>query len=133
VVGKDPDYAEQAKSNAALHGVVLKERVGDRELCIFMGQFEAAAIAVGKEGKTFARPMTHHLIGDFMRSLDDFAVERVTITRLEDKTFYAEIPATHHGDAMTVDCRPSDGIAVALRLDVPIFVSQDVPPFSKAA
>lgn len=131
--GKDPDSVEQAKSDAALHGVVLKERSGDRELCIFMGQFEAAAIALGKEGKTFARPMTHDLMGDFMRSLDDFTVDRVTITRLEDKTFYAEISATHHGDAMLVDCRPSDGIAVALRLSAPIFVSRAVPPFSKAA
>jgi bifunctional DNase/RNase len=77
--------------------------------------------------------MTHDLFGAFFRSLDDIAVDRVVITKLEDKTFYAEMEMTHHGERVTVDCRPSDGIAVAVRIGVPIFVSRSVPPFSQAA
>jgi bifunctional DNase/RNase len=113
--------------------VVLRERGGPRQLALFIGTFEAASIAMAKEGTTTPRPMTHDLFGSLIGALGDVSLDRVVITKLEDETFYAEMEMTHHGDRVAVDCRPSDGIAVAVRLGVPIFVSRSVPPFSQAA
>jgi bifunctional DNase/RNase len=125
--------AEWLKNDSVLHGVVLKERGGERELCFFCGDWEATSIAMGREGTATQRPMTHDFFGLLVESLDDLSVERVVITRLEDKTFYAEMQVVHHDESSVLDCRPSDGIAVAVRLGVPIYVSSSVPPFSQAA
>jgi bifunctional DNase/RNase len=116
-----------------LYSVVLKEKDGERQLPIFLGRFEATAIALAQQGVETPRPMTHDLLRDFIAAVDDLTVERAVVTRLEDQTFFAEMQGTHHGERLAIDCRPSDAIAVALRLGVPVFVSRDVPPFSQAA
>jgi bifunctional DNase/RNase len=131
---KNPPVSDvDIKVQRVLHGIILKEKGGPRELCVFVGPFEATSIALGKDGVDTGRPMTHDLFGSLIGSLDDVSLRRVVITKLEDETFYAEMEMTHHGERLVVDCRPSDGIAVAVRLGVPIFVSRNVPPFSQAA
>lgn len=104
--------------------VLLSDETGNRKLPIFIGVVEATAIAVSLHGINTNRPMTHDLIARLLSSLDDVQIERIVITRLEDKTFYAQLELEHSGEAVTVDCRPSDGIAVAIRLGVPIFAEE---------
>ena len=105
--------------------IVLKAPEGDAVLPIWVGLFEANAIALQIEHVTTPRPMTH----DLLRSLIDTLqakVEKVVITDLKENTFYAEIHLTHAGGKAKVDSRPSDAIALALRAEAPIFVSEDV-------
>jgi bifunctional DNase/RNase len=127
--------------------VRLKERLGDRVLEFGIGPAEAAAIAMALQGVRQPRPMTHDLIGNLLGALDDVSVLRVIITKREfppelarqlahgeavlvggTETFYAELELRHRGRVITVDCRPSDGIAVALRLGVPIVAAGELEP-----
>lgn len=105
--------------------VVLNDLSGEVVLPIWVGLFEANAIALEIEKSTTPRPMTH----DLMRSLIDALqarVTRVVVGDLRDDTFHATIWMQQAGEVVAVDARPSDAIALALRADCPIFVSQQV-------
>jgi bifunctional DNase/RNase len=135
-------HAEQAEP-----WVTLKERTGDRVLEFGIGPAEAAAIAMALQGMRQPRPMTHDLIGNLLGALDDVSLLRVVITKQEfppelarqladgrtvllggTETFYAELELQHRDRVITVDCRPSDGIAVAVRLGVPIVAADELEP-----
>ena len=105
--------------------VVLKEHSGDRMLRIFIGAPEAAAIALEMRGESPPRPMTHDLLKHLLAGLGG-ALRRVTITGLKDNTYFAELLVYRGEQIFEIDARPSDGIALALRTDAPIFVSEDV-------
>jgi hypothetical protein len=105
--------------------VLLRERAGERYLPIWIGAAEAAAIALSLQGVTTPRPMTHDLIKNM---LDDLSVQvqRIVVTELRDSTFFATIQLQRNGDSYEVSSRPSDAIALAVRMAVPIFASEDV-------
>jgi hypothetical protein len=105
--------------------VLLKEEEGDRFLPIWIGAFEATAIAFALQGVETARPMTHDL---FKNVLEDFkvSIERVLINDLIDGTFYAEITMQRNDSTLLVSARPSDAIALAVRMDVPIYAEEKV-------
>lgn len=101
--------------------VVLKERTGDRLLPIWVGPFEGDSIAMLMAGKSTPRPMTFELMARLLEA-GRTQVERVTVTRLADEVFYATLTVQAAGQTHAVDARPSDGIALAVRLGVPIYV-----------
>ena len=105
--------------------VLLREREGERYLPIWIGAAEAAAIALSLQGVTTPRPMTHDLMKNI---LEEVAVDvrRVTVTELRDSTFYATIELGRSEDRFEISSRPSDAIALAVRLSVPIFASEEV-------
>jgi len=106
--------------------VLLREADGQhRVLPIFIGPVEATAIAFAIQGVTTQRPMTHDLIRDVLSALG-VGVERIVITELRDRTFYAEIQMTRNGTRCEVSSRPSDAIALAARLGTPIFADETV-------
>ncbi|MEW6155126.1 MAG: bifunctional nuclease family protein [Actinomycetota bacterium] len=106
--------------------VLLREADGDhRVLPIFIGPVEATAIAFALQGVSTPRPMTHDLMRDLLGALG-VAVERVVITELRDRTFYAEIEMSNGGKGYKVSSRPSDAIALAVRLGTPIFADEGV-------
>ncbi|HUQ62358.1 MAG TPA: bifunctional nuclease family protein [Acidimicrobiales bacterium] len=106
--------------------VLLREADGQhRVLPIFIGPVEATAIAFALQGVVTPRPMTHDLMKDVLAALA-VGVERVIITELRDRTFYAEIEMTRNGSATKVSSRPSDAIALAARLRTPIFATEEV-------
>jgi bifunctional DNase/RNase len=105
--------------------VLLKERDGERFLPIWIGQPEANAIAFGQQGIVTQRPMTHDLV---KLLLDEFnvSVDRIVITELKEGTFYATIRLLSNGTTHEISSRPSDAIALAVRVHVPIFASEEV-------
>jgi bifunctional DNase/RNase len=105
--------------------VLLKEQEGERYLPIWIGTSEATAIAFALQGVVTARPMTHDLMKNM---LDELAVQvrRVVITELRDGTFYAVIDLARDGTSYEISSRPSDAIALGVRLGVPIFADEDV-------
>ncbi len=105
--------------------VVLKDVASDTVMPIWVGIFEANAIAIEIEKVSAPRPMTHDLTRNLMRYMNA-ELERVVITELKDDTFFAVLWVRHDNESMTVDARPSDAIALALRADCPIFVSEQV-------
>lgn len=106
--------------------VLLREAEGERRvLPIWIGPVEATAIAFAQQGVVTPRPMTHDLIRDLLEVLA-VTVERVTITELRDRTFYAEILMTAGDVSHTISSRPSDAIALAVRLGTPIYASEEV-------
>jgi len=105
--------------------VVLKDVGSDTVMPIWVGIFEANAIAIEIEKVAAPRPMTHDLTRNLMRHMNS-QLERVVITELRDDTFFAILWVRHDGELMTVDARPSDAIALALRSDCPIYVSEQV-------
>jgi bifunctional DNase/RNase len=105
--------------------VVLKDVASDLVLPIWVGVFEANAIALELEKTTTPRPMTHDLLRNIARGLNA-VVNRVVVSDLKDDTFYATIWMRHDGETVTIDARPSDAIALALRWDCPIFVASSV-------
>lgn len=105
--------------------VVLNDVEGDTVLPIWVGIFEANAIALEIEKATLPRPMTHDLLRDVIRGLNG-RVTRVVVGSLEENTFHATIWIDQQGEAVALDARPSDAIALALRADCPIFVSREV-------
>jgi bifunctional DNase/RNase len=106
--------------------VVLKERGGTRFLPIIIGISEVTAIKMKISGIQPPRPLTHDLLKDTIAQLGA-TLERIVITKLEFNTFFAKlILQTREGEIREVDARPSDSIAVALRSEAPIFVSEDV-------
>ena len=105
--------------------VLLKERAGDRFLPIWIGAVEATSIAFALQGVATARPMTHDLMRDLLASLD-VSVDRIVVTSLRERTFFAEIQMTQDGEAIVVSSRPSDAIALAVRATVPIYADEEV-------
>ena len=112
--------------------VVLKDIGSDAVLPIWVGMYEANAIALELEKMATPRPMTHDLLQNVTRGLNA-EVTRVVVSELRDDTFYALIWMEQAGEKVAVDARPSDAIAMALRWDCPIYVSRDVLESSKAA
>ena len=111
--------------------VILKDS-GDTVLPIWVGIYEANAIALEIEKVTTPRPMTHDLIKNVLTGLDA-AVHKVVVTELREDTFYAVIWLEREGRAISVDSRPSDALALALRVDCPIYVEDEVLKNSKLA
>jgi bifunctional DNase/RNase len=105
--------------------VLLKEREGERYLPIWIGTSEATAIAFALQGVVTARPMTHDLMKNVREELG-VAVQRILITELREGTFYAVIEMAQNGSSFEISSRPSDAIALAVRLEVPIFVHEEV-------
>jgi len=109
--------------------VVLRDIVGDRLLPIWIGLFEAQAIALRLEGVTTPRPMTHDLLLSLVQGTKA-TVSRVIVSDLVDNTFYAEIHVRRGREEEIIDSRPSDAIALAIRAQAPLFVHRQV--FEKA-
>jgi bifunctional DNase/RNase len=105
--------------------VILQDVQKNTLLPIWVGIFEANAIALQVERIDTPRPMTHDLIKNILIQIDA-RVEKIVVTELRDNTFYALIHLRYHDDVLTIDSRPSDAIALALRTDSPIFVTEEV-------
>ncbi len=112
--------------------VILKDKDGDRVLPIWVGIFEANAIALQVENVATPRPMTHDLLRNIISDLDG-QVDRIVVSDLKDNTFYAIIHLTVRGERIAVDSRPSDAIALALRTRSPILVEETVIDNAKTA
>ncbi len=105
--------------------VILKDIASDALLPIWVGIFEANAIAMELDKSTTPRPMTHDLMRNLARGLNAI-VRKVVVSELRDETFYAVIWMEQDGETVTLDARPSDAIALALRFDCPIYASRSV-------
>jgi len=105
--------------------VLLKEVSGDRYLPIWIGAVEATAIAFALQGIETPRPMTHDLLRDILTQTD-VQVDRIVISDLVEQTFYATIKMGTDGRSMEVSSRPSDAIALAVRINAPIFAAEEV-------
>ncbi len=105
--------------------VILKDLEGKRAIPIWIGIFEASAIVTELENIKFPRPMTHDLLAGIIKALKAEVV-RVEIHDLRDNTFFANIQLLYEGETIVVDARPSDAIAVALRVGAAVFVEQKV-------
>jgi uncharacterized protein len=112
--------------------IILKDVAGDAVLPIWVGAFEAQAIALEMEKVTTPRPMTHDLIKNVLTGLET-QVHKVVVTELKEDTFYAVIWLERGGEVISIDSRPSDALALALRVDCPIFVDDLVLKTSKQA
>jgi bifunctional DNase/RNase len=112
--------------------VVLKDVSGEGVLPIWVGIYEANAIALEIEKVTTPRPMTHDLIKNVLTGLDA-RVHKVVVNELRDDTFFAVIWMEREGRVISVDSRPSDALALALRVDCPIYVEEGVLKNSKLA
>ena len=112
--------------------VILKGVCGEQVLPIWVGHFEAHAIQMEMEKVSAPRPMTHDLIKNVLTGLET-QVHRVVVTELREDTFYAVIWLERGGEVVSVDSRPSDALALALRVDCPIFVDEVVLKNSKLA
>src|SRR5580700_4899382 len=110
--------------------VVLKDLNGNTILPIWVGIYEANAIALEIEKVSTPRPMTHDLIKTLLVGLDA-GIQKVVVNELKDDTFFAVIWVQRNGELISVDSRPSDALALALRLDCPIFVDDSVLKSSK--
>lgn len=112
--------------------VVLKDVGSEAVLPIWVGVYEANAIALEIEKVTTPRPMTHDLIKNLLLGLDTH-VHKVVVNELRDDTFFAVIWMERDGKIISLDSRPSDALALALRLDCPIYVEEEVLKHSKQA
>lgn len=112
--------------------VILKDVGGDSVLPIWVGVYEANAIALEMEKVSTPRPMTHDLIKNVLTGLETH-VHKVVVTDLREDTFYAVIWLERGGEVISIDSRPSDALALALRVDCPIFVDDLVLKNSKQA
>jgi len=105
--------------------VILKDMQENKAIPIWIGLFEASAIATELEKIVFSRPMTHDLFNECLKVLN-VAVSKIEIGDIRNNTFYASIYLIREGQSFTVDARPSDAIALALRARAPIFVDETV-------
>jgi hypothetical protein len=112
--------------------VILKDVSSNSILPIWVGVYEANAIALEIEKVATPRPMTHDLIKTMLLGLNT-GMRKVVVSELKEDTFYAVIWLERDGEMITVDSRPSDALALALRLDCPIFVDDSVLKSSKMA
>lgn len=119
VKDSSPDFA------SGQYRVVLQDKKTERILSIWVGHFEGSAIALGLEQAWTPRPMTHDLIIDIIKNLQ-VRVKRVVVNDLKDNTFYAILCIVSNGKDIIIDLRPSDAIAIAVRLKCPIYVSKKI-------
>ncbi len=105
--------------------VILRDKDGAKTLPIWVGMFEANAIALQIENISTPRPMTHDLLRNVIHDLKA-SVQKIVVCDLQDSTFYALIYLTLNGEIVAIDARPSDAIALALRTRAPIFVEEAV-------
>jgi bifunctional DNase/RNase len=105
--------------------VILQELDGERVLPIWIGPGEASAIAMELAGMKFSRPLTHDLFTAMMQGLGS-ELQRVLITKVVDNTYHAEMILRRDGEMLSIDARPSDSIAIALRAKAPIFAHEDL-------
>jgi bifunctional DNase/RNase len=105
--------------------IILRDKEGQRVLPIWVGVFEANAIALQVENVATPRPMTHDLLKNVIQDLEA-VVTKIVVSDLKENTFYAVIYLNRNGETLTIDARPSDAIALALRTHVPIFVEDVV-------
>lgn len=105
--------------------VVLRGEDGQEVLPIWIGKSEANAISLALESVALPRPLSHDLMKNALEALDAKVIS-VVITDLRDNTYYAKLHLSHHDAEITVDARPSDAIALALRTESPIFVAKEV-------
>ena len=110
--------------------VILKDKDGKRALPIWVGVFEANAIALQIENVTTPRPMTHDLLKNVIADLHG-RIKKIVVSDLKENTFYALIYLSLNGDTVAIDARPSDAIALALRTRAPIFVEETVIDHAK--
>ena len=107
------------------HVVILKDNAGDRYLPIWIGAWEASAIAMRLQGLAAERPLTHDLFAATLERLG-VRVEQVVISELTNETYHARLHLERDGVTVEVDARPSDALAIAVRVDVPIFADESV-------
>jgi len=112
--------------------VILRESDSETVLPIWVGVYEANAIALEIEKVSTPRPMTHDLLKNLLIGLETI-VRKVVVTELKDDTFYAVIWLERGGEIISIDSRPSDALALALRMDCPIYVEEEVLKTSKLA
>jgi bifunctional DNase/RNase len=105
--------------------IILSDVEGQRILPIWVGFFEANAIALQMENVATPRPMTHDLLKNVISGLNA-TVKKILVNNLSDNTFYALIYLEMNGETLAIDSRPSDAIALALRMKSPIFVEEEV-------
>ncbi len=105
--------------------IILKDPEERRALPIWVGIFEANAIALELEKVSTPRPMTHDLLKNILEGLG-ITVQQVIVNDLKENTFYATIELNYNGSVVSIDSRPSDAIALALRVNAPIFVTENV-------
>ena len=105
--------------------VILEELEGERVLPIWIGPGEASAIAMQLADMEFSRPLTHDLLVSVLGGLGG-VLKKVIITRVEKNTYYAELIVHRNGEVISVDARPSDSIAVALRVEARIFAQDEL-------
>ncbi|MDQ6930783.1 MAG: bifunctional nuclease family protein [Candidatus Eremiobacteraeota bacterium] len=105
--------------------VILKDLEGKRFLPILIGPFEATSIALALEGAPVPRPLSHDLMRTLLETLDAH-LEQIVIHDIRESTFFAKLVVRANGELQEIDARPSDGIALALRMKAPIFVSDKI-------
>ena len=105
--------------------VILKDMDGSHYLPILIGPFEATAIALALEGAPVPRPLSHDLMRSILETLEA-NLEQVIIHDIKDSTFFAKLIVRSDGELQEIDARPSDGIALALRMQAPIYVSDKI-------
>jgi len=105
--------------------IILRDKDGQRVLPIWVGVFEANAIALQIENVATPRPMTHDLLKNIIQDLKA-EIQKVVVSDLRENTFYAIIYLDAHGETVAIDARPSDAIALALRAQAPIYVEDSV-------
>jgi hypothetical protein len=120
-------FVESIRVNMANYKrvVMLKEKTGSRFLPIWIGHFEADAIAIPMQNVPVSRPLTHDLLGRVVEQLGA-KLTQIVINDLADETFYARLVLDQNGQHLEVDSRPSDAIAIAIRAKVPIYVEDAV-------
>lgn len=105
--------------------VILKDLAEKKAIPIWIGLFEASAIATELEKIAFSRPMTHDLMNELLKALG-VEVSKIEVCDLRNNTFFANIYLNRNGESIVIDARPSDAIALALRASAPIFVDEKV-------
>jgi RNA polymerase sigma factor (sigma-70 family) len=123
--GAEPERRPLPPGAGQARVVLLKERDGDRILPIWVGPFEGDSIAMLRAGATTVRPMTFELMARLLE-VGQVALESAAVTRLADEVFFATLNVRTGGATHAVDARPSDAVALALRLGAPLFVQADV-------
>jgi bifunctional DNase/RNase len=114
-----------SSSSGGAYALVLGDSDGGRRLPIIIGAFEAQAIALELEKIQPPRPMTHDLLRDLLEQVGGEVVS-IVISELRDGTFYARVRFVHEGRELELDSRPSDAVALAVRVEAPIYVSDEV-------
>ncbi|HUS86410.1 MAG TPA: bifunctional nuclease domain-containing protein [Bacteroidales bacterium] len=114
-----------SQTQSGAYALVLAEEEGERRLPIIIGGFEAQAIVIKLENLNPPRPLTHDLLKNFA-DLFDIGLKEVYIHRLEEGVFFSQLICEHNGEEVIIDSRTSDAVALALRFECPIFISEEI-------